>query len=96
MTAEADLLAPLQPPEDVERPIGEIRLAGNGQAVPEGFGAGVEMWCGVRGWRPFGEILGASLAWHRGRLLGSVTFDLGAAPMRPPAGEPASEDEEIP
>lgn len=73
--------------EDEARPTGAMRLVGNGQPVPEGFGAGIEVWCGPRGWRSLGDVLGTSVAWHKGRLLVGITWDAGPAPMRVPAAE---------
>ena len=75
-----DLLTPLQPcRDDVERLTGTLR------GPTDGLGAGIEVWCGASGgWRDLGDLaLGdgrACVMRHRGRLLVSLTFDLGPAP----------------
>jgi hypothetical protein len=80
MSDAPDLLAALLTPEErAGLPTGAVR------GEVEGLGAGLDIWCGPHlGWRQVGEIVNSdrvTLLRHRGRVFGSFTFDLGAAPL---------------
>lgn len=89
-----DLLAPLAPPAaDVARPGGMIRGPEGWRVALDGVAAGLEAWVPwVGAWVPVGAaLLGGgcgTVCCHGGRLMLSMTFDLGAAPRR------RSEDDE--
>jgi len=74
MSETPDLLA--APPEEAGLAVGTIEGPPGWQ---EGFGAGLRVWCGAGGWRPFGEVITqvGCVVFHRGRLSIGISWDLG-------------------
>lgn len=86
MTAQPDLLAPIEAPAADGGPVpGTFDGPEGWRDAIDAIMARVRVWCGpLHGWRDVGEMRGGlhqsgGLLWHQGRLSVGLSFDLGPA-----------------